>query len=518
MISRGFEMFRMACLVSLIALAGACATVEFDEPKQASTAFTDTGDSKVGQSAAALIDQHPGESAFLLQNDGIDALATRILMSALAERSIDAQYYLFSNDDTARLFVGALLAAADRGVRVRLLLDDILTTGYDQGMAALDAHPNFEIRLFNPFLRRESRWMDGMLGFKRVNRRMHNKSFTVDNRFTIIGGRNIGAEYFAADENMNFGDLDVAALGPVVQDVSRMFDRYWNDDLAVPVSQIIDPPEDPEAALELVRERVTQALDDVKETPYAKALSMNMDDLFDINKDDFTWAPWELVYDDPEKGRTDEQADEAKSIRTPLVESLNGATEQIIIISPYFVPNKKLIKGMQEFIDRGIGITVVTNSLASTNHAVVHSGYAPSRKPLLKMGVEIWELRPDTLTRGTDEADLEHADSGLHTKGFIIDRKELFLGSFNWDPRSAYINTELGVIIRSPKLAGAAVDLGKVSLPQVAYRVILTEQGDLAWVDQSGDTPIVYTKEPETTWGERFKVGFYRILPVKGQL
>jgi len=237
-----------------------------------------------------------------------------------------------------------------------------------------------------------------------------------------------------------------------------------------------------------------------------------------IEADDFTWAPWELVYDDPEKARTDDLADEAASIRTPLVESLRAAQEEILVVSPYFVPTKNTIKGIQEFIDRGVDVTVVTNSLAATNHPMVHSGYGPSREPLLKMGVTIWEVKPDALVRGTDEAGVENAIGALHTKGFVVDRKELFIGSFNWDPRSAFINTELGVIIKSPKIAGAALNRGKVRLPEIAYRVILTEQGKLAWIEASGDTPIIYTKEPKTSWGRRFKVGVYGILPIKGQL
>jgi putative cardiolipin synthase len=505
-------------LIALVALTSACATPRFDAPKTESQAFTDTGGTRMGVASERLIARHPGKSAFLLQSDGIDALATRILLSDRAERSIDAQYYLISNDVTSYLFLDALLSAADRGIRVRLLLDDILTSGYDRGTAALDAHPNVEIRLFNPFVRRTWRILDGLTGFKRVNRRMHNKSFTIDNQITVIGGRNIGAEYFAAREDMNFGDLDVVCFGPVVRDVSQMFDRYWNDELAVPANAVIDPPEDPESELEAFRERIARAKKEVETTPYAEALTRNIDDMIALDGDDFTWASWELVYDDPEKARTDELADTAASIRPPLVESLQSVREALLIVSPYFVPTEKTIEGIRELIDRGIEITVVTNSLAATNHPMVHSGYGPSRKPLLKMGVELWEVKPDSFVSGTDEAGVENAIGALHTKGFVVDRRELFVGSFNWDPRSAYINTELGIIIESSEIAGAAVDRVRAQLPKAAYRVILTEQGDLAWIESSGDTPIIYTKEPKTSWGRRFKVGVYGILPIEGQL
>jgi putative cardiolipin synthase len=505
-------------LVVLVALTSACATPDFDVPKPESRAFTDTGDTPMGKTSARLTADHPGESAFLLQNDGIDALATRIHLAARAERSIDAQYYLISNDVTSALFLGALLTAADRGVRVRFLLDDVLTSGQDRAFAALNAHPNVEIRLFNPFVRRSWRILDGLTEFSRVNRRMHNKSFTVDNQITIIGGRNIGAEYFAAREDMNFGDLDVVGFGPIVQDVSHMFDRYWNDELAMPVTSLIEPPEDPEAELAWAHERIKLANEEVQSTPYAKALVETIDDVIAIDRHDFSWAPWRLVYDAPEKARTDELADEAASIRTPLVASLKTAQEELIIVSPYFVPNKKTLQGIQDFIDRGIRVVVITNSLAATNHAMVHSGYAPSRKPMLEMGVALYEFKPDSFVRGTDEAGTHEAIGALHTKGFIVDRKELFVGSFNWDPRSAYINTELGVILESPELASDAVDRTYHSLPKVTYRVILTEQGDLAWVESTDDKPIIYTKEPKTSWGRRFKVFLYGILPIKGQL
>lgn len=482
--------------------------------------LTDTSDSQVGRTFEELLEQNPGKSAFYIQNDGIDALATRILMSGRAKYSIDAQYYLFSRDETTLAYVGALLAAADRGVRVRLLLDDILTSGYDRGMIALDSHPNMEIRLYNPFLRRNARWMDGMLGFKRVNRRMHNKSFTVDNRFTIIGGRNIGAEYFAARDDMNFADMDIAGFGPVVQDVSNMFDRYWNDDLAVPASEVIAPPaaEDVEAEIQRMRDQVAQAMVTMEESKYAAALSANIQDLFSITSDDFFWADYEVVYDDPEKGRTDQLGKDAKRLGTRLQASVEQAEKSLLIVSPYFVPDRQMMQRVEALRERDIRIIVITNSLASTNHNVVHSGYAPSRKKLLKLGVEIWETKPDRYIRGTDKSGKNEASSGLHTKGFIVDKEEFFLGSFNLDPRSKNINTELGVIVKSPAMSAELFDEGLPSLPEQAYQVILTKQGDLAWVDTSGDKPVVYTKEPETSWGQRTKVGFMRILPVNGQL
>ena len=228
---------RHYCLVAIIALFGGCATVDFDYPKPASTAYTDTGDTYLGKQLLGLADQHPGEAGFYPMVDGIDALASRLLLAERAERTIDAQYYLIKNDIVSHAFINVLLRAADRGVRVRLLVDDIFTGGYDAGMAGLDSHPNFEIRIFNPFARRSARYMDGITSFSRVNRRMHNKSFTVDNQVTIIGGRNIADEYFGAREDAKFGDLDVMGIGPVVNEVSDMFDSYWNHERAAPIGE-----------------------------------------------------------------------------------------------------------------------------------------------------------------------------------------------------------------------------------------------------------------------------------------
>jgi len=514
-------MYQLIKAITGVLLLTGCVGYDFqDIEKDPSYALplSQTAASKVGALAAPQIDAHPGQSAFYFQHDGVDALASRILMAERAEQSIDAQYYLFSPDDTSRALIGAMLAAADRGVRVRLLLDDIFTKGYDTWMLALDSHPNFEVRLFNPFLRRQSRWVDGLVGFKRINRRMHNKSFTVDNKFTIIGGRNVGSEYFAANEDMNFGDLDVAAFGPVVQDVSSMFDQYWNNDLAVPVSEIAKPLDDPAAALGQVRTRISQALAKLTTSQYGDALSANMQGLFDVTADELIWADYELVFDQPELGRTDAQAKGADTIVYKLAESVNNAQNELIIVSPYFVPTKTLLARIRDLRDKEVKVTILTNSLASTNHHVVHSGYYPSRKKLLKMGVEIWEQKPDARILGTEQSDRQDSVSGLHTKAFLVDRQELYLGSFNFDPRSVNINTELGVIIKSAEAGTIMGDRADILLPKLAYQVILTEQGNVAWIDNSGDKPVIYTKDPQTSWGTRFKVGLMRLLPVNGQL
>ena len=508
---------RQASLIVATALLCGCASVDFDYPKPASSALTDTDDTYLGQRLAGLADQHPGESGFFPIGNGIDALAARLLLARQAERSIDAQYYLIKKDITGNAFIHALLQAADRGVRVRLLVDDMFTGGYDAGMAGLDTHPNFEIRIFNPFARRSARFMDGLTSFSRINRRMHNKSFTIDNQITIIGGRNIADEYFGAREDAKFGDLDVVGIGPVVQDVSDMFDSYWNHERAAPIAAFADMPDDPAAELERVRDELEQAEQRIKTSRYAEAVKEQALHYVETDAKPFMWAPYALTVDSPDKTYKSKAA-EVASITTPLRESLLSAKTEIIIISPYFVPRKTGIEALSEMQRSGVNVTVITNSLAANNQASVHGGYAPSRKPLLESGVQIFELRDDADVSGSELVAASGAKATLHTKAFIVDRREVFIGSFNFDPRSANINTELGVIIRSPELANHYADRILAALPEQTFEVFLNENGKLRWRGLRDGEEVIFDKEPHTTWWQRFVAGFMRILPIRGQL
>ncbi|MGI9343702.1 MAG: phospholipase D family protein [Gammaproteobacteria bacterium] len=506
-----------ACLLPiLVALLAGCASVDFDYPKTESTAILDTGDTHFGRAMDEFGEKPPDESGFVLLTDGIEALAARLQGAKRAEKTLDAQYYLITNDQIGIIFIGSLLQAADRGVRVRLLLDDIQTQGYDAGMAALDSHPNFEVRIYNPFSGRGSR-ASAVTEFGRINRRMHNKSFTVDNQITIIGGRNIAAEYFAAREDVNFGDADVIAVGPVVREVSDMFDIYWNSRAAAPVEAFAKMPEDPAAELVRLRARIDEVLAEVRQTKYAAAFADTLKVITSAEPEDFVWAPYELAYDSPDK--TDKKlAEEAENITTTLAASIARADEEVVIVSPYFVPLKSGIEYLTGLQERGVQVTVITNSLAANNHSIVHSGYAPSRKPLLEAGAKIYEVRADASIAGVDRGTQGAALATLHTKGFIVDDKELFLGSFNWDPRSVNINTELGVIMKSPELARYVHERLAASRDADTYEVVLNDKGKVRWVDRAGDEDVILDKEPQTSWWRRFTVGFYRILPVKGQL
>jgi putative cardiolipin synthase len=511
------SVIRPVILATALAFLCGCASVDFDMPKTVSTAPTDTADTYLGKQLAGVADEHPDQSGFYPLSDGIDALSVRLLMAERAERSIDAQYYLIKRDNVGRAFLHALLRAADRGVRVRLLVDDIFTSGYDAGMAGLASHPNFEIRIFNPFARRSARFMDGITSFSRINRRMHNKSFTVDNQVTLIGGRNIADEYFGAREDAKFADLDVLAIGPIVQDVSAMFDEYWNHERAAPIAAFAKMPDDPAAELERVRAGLEQARQEIMETVYAAAVRDKVLEIIETDAHRFIWAPYTLAVDSPDKSFKSKAA-EAASITTALRESLLAAEKEMIVISPYFVPRKAGIEAFTEVQNRGIQVTIITNSLAANNQSSVHGGYAPSRKPLLKAGVKIYEVRPDADVSGSELTAASGAKATLHTKAFIVDQKELFIGSFNFDPRSANINTELGVIIRSPELAEQMSTTIAVVLAKQTFEVFLNEKGQLRWRALEDGEEVIYKKEPQTSWWQRFKAGFMRMLPIRGQL
>ena len=510
-------MTKVFTLISIFILLSGCAAVNFDYPKTESMAFQETGETYFGKRVTELSDGHPDESGFYFLVDGVEALAARLWMMKRAERSIDVQYFLIKNDLIGYTSIGTLLEAADRGVRVRLLIDDILTKGYDTGLAALDSHPHIEVRVFNPFAGRSIRLLDGITNFRRINRRMHNKSITVDNQITIIGGRNIAAEYFSAHKDMNFGDVDVIGVGSISRDVSFMFDTYWNHRSAVPVNAFVKIPKDPAAELERLRGRIAKAVEEIKATPYAAAFWNSVLKIIDPDAAPYTWAPYELVYDSPDKSDR-KKAAEAASIVTPLAEAIGSCEEELIIVSPYFVPLKPGIEYLGALRDRGVEVTVVTNSLAATNHSIVHSGYAPSRKPLLKKGVKLYEARPDAEVKGVDRGGFGAANATLHTKGFIVDRRILFLGSFNWTPRSFAINTELGVIIDSPQIAKPMAEAIDQQLNLKTYEVILNDKGKVRWVDRSGDEEIELKKEPQTGFLRRLLVRFYGLLPIKRQL
>ena len=500
-------------------MAAGCGTIDHNYPRTESYVLQDTADTYFGRAISPNVAEMPADqSGFYPLSDGIEALAARLLLAERAEISIDAQYYLIKNDVVGRAFMYDLLQAADRGVRVRLLLDDMFTIGQDHNLAALDSHRNFEIRIVNPFHRGTAGKVKSLFtGLSRVNRRMHNKSFTIDNQITIVGGRNISNQYFGAGKKKNFGDLDVAAVGPIVQEVSNSFDSYWNHQTALPLPAFIKELEDPKAALSALRQKLEESLQGANGSDYADAVRSKALTFIESGRNMLVWAPYRLAVDSPDKG-IKAKAKNAVSITTAVLESLRSAEKDILIITPYFVPLKSGVTVLSEMQQSGVDVTIITNSLASNNQFTTHGGYIPWRKPLLQAGIKIYEARPDADIQGTEFINASGAKATLHTKAFIVDDKEVFIGSFNFDPRSANLNTEIGVIIREPDLALVYAAKVKDELRQQSFEVFLNDKGKVRWRGYDDGRETIYKKEPETSWRARFAAWVARILISNTQL
>ena len=346
---------------------------------------------------------------------------------------------------------------------------------------------------------------------------MHNKSFTVDRQMTVIGGRNIADHYFSIGPDVNFADLDVVGIGPIVADVSTMFLKYWNSRDATPVHLLAKKTDDDNAQFARLLERVSRARAEVGETKYAEAVRSSILDKLDRDISDFTWAPYQLAYDSPEKTQRISTED-AASVLTLLTRAFENAKSEVLVVSPYFVPRRSGLGKFRGLRDRGIDVTVVTNSLASNNQTYAHGGYAPVRKPLLRMGVRLFELRADASVAGNEPVGPDPTRATLHTKAFAIDRTKLFVGSFNFDPRSANLNTEMGVIIDSPELAQAFVRGAQRATPRETYEVILGINGALRWRGLEDNVGVMLDKEPQAGFWRRVAGGVARWLPIRGQV
>lgn len=508
-------------------LVGGCSTLPADYPRLPSEAVAETAETRLGRSLAPKLLEHPGLSGFLPLGNGLDAFVARLALAEMAERTLDVQYYLFHDDATGRLLAAHLVRAADRGVRVRLLLDDMDMGGRDAGLAAVASHPNIEVRLFNPFPSRTMRVLNFLSHFGTVTRRMHNKSFTADNQVTIVGGRNIGDEYFEAAEGVNFGDMDVWAVGPVVREVSSAFDRYWNSDLAFPVTAF-DIDTDP-ALVARARERLAQEIETLPGTAYGRRLQeASLTQRLEAGELDLYWATSRLLYDLPEKVRTDPD-DRSTHLGPELGELLAAVETDLILVSPYFVPGRDGAALLRSLVERGCRVTVLTNSLAATDVPAVHAGYARYRRGLLEAGVELYEMRPTATTVEAQERRFGESQASLHAKTLVFDRESVLVGSMNLDPRSNLLNTEMGILIESPELAELVAQWRETDLPEVAWRVELEPGAGadspgsagyrLVWTGLENGQPVRrHDKEPDAGLWERFQAFIFRVLPVERQL
>lgn len=458
--------------------------------------------------------ENPGWSGFRLVSHGPEALAVRLHAAELAERSIDVQTYIWNADLTGLFLAHALIEAADRGVRVRLLLDDLDARAKNYALAALDQHPDIAVRLFNPSASRRGaipligEWItDG----RRLNRRMHNKIWVVDNRIAIGGGRNLGNEYFGASEGPNFVDLDLAMVGPVVRQASTSFDAYWNAAASYPVA-LLNPKAVNENALQDLREGVAAAAVDALASEYASALRGDNAVQRLVQGD---WTPewtddYRFVSDDPDKV-FQEPSPELSNVLAALMPALDAAEESIRIISPYFVPGPGGADRLTSHAGRIGDVGILTNSLAANDVVAVHGGYSKYRVDLLRGGVQLWELKP---IPGVDASWFGSSGASLHTKALSVDGKQLFVGSYNLDPRSTSLNCEQGVLVQSEILSAEFETLFTAqSSGNRAWKVTLEEDG-LEWSDGSER----FERDPQASTGKRFMAWLTRRLPVEPQL
>ena len=507
----------LGLLVLCAMLQAGCAILPPIEGRSVSTAASDTAGTRLGRAVSGLTEAHTRLSGVVALRDGRDAFAARVRLADAAERTLDVQYYIWRNDTSGTLLLDALRRAAERGVRVRLLLDDNNTVRMDDLLAALAAQPNIEVRLFNPFAARRWRALGFLTDFGRLNRRMHNKSFTADNQVTIIGGRNVGDEYFDAGEDLRFVDLDVLTIGPVVQQVSSDFDRYWASDSAYPIERLVPQPQ-PQTVAALVAAAVqTQYAPAAQDYVQALAGQPFMRALLE-RRLPFEWATVHMVSDDPAKVLG--KAGEDELLWSRLKRVMRRPAHDMVLISPYFVPGAEGERFFAELARAGVKATVVTNSLESTDVVAVHAGYAKRRLALLEAGVRLYEMKraPGLPAEGGRRLVGSSSASSLHAKTFAIDGARAFVGSFNFDPRSARLNTELGFVIDSPAIARAITDDFASGLARHAYEVRLGATGALQWIEQRDGETLVHEAEPGTDVWQRLGVRLLSLLPIEWML
>ena len=477
-------------------------------------AVEDTETTRFARALAPAVTAHPGLAGIHALLDPRGAFAARALLADAAERTIDAQYYIWHGDETGTLLFEALWRAAGRGVRVRLLVDDNNTAGLDETLATLDAHPNIEVRLYNALTHRRVRALNYLTDFRRLNRRMHNKSFTVDNQATIVGGRNVGNEYFGAGDAVVFTDLDVLAVGSVVGDVSGAFDRFWSSASATPAGDLLRPaPTDARERLEAGFAAVRRS---ASATRYIEALRRTSL-VAEILEGGLTleWAESRLVGDDPAK-TLDRDHRHDLLLLPKLLELVGRPAREIDLVSPYFVPMSEGTAVFQELALRGVRVRVLTNSLAATDVTAVHAGYAKRRVALLRSGVRLFELQRAHAAERSGGGGSSSAS--LHAKTFVVDRERLFVGSFNFDPRSAGLNTEMSLVIHCPALASRLADRFETQVPSRAYEVRLSANGTLSWIERTTEGERQYDTEPGVGFFRRAGVRLLSMLPIEREL
>jgi putative cardiolipin synthase len=522
--------------VALVIAMAACATLPpgSDYPKTPSTAFEQPSTTRLGKQLAKESVRHTGQSGFRILPYGVEGLLLRAQLVRAAERSIDIQYYIFAEDGTGKLLQRSILEAADRGVRIRLLIDDQNSFQRHEApeiIAALNDHANIELRLFNPFVYRGQfpvfRYIDMAVNEQRVNHRMHNKLLVADNAIAIVGGRNVGDEYFdAGAPPVRFGDFDVAAVGPVVPQLSASFDEFWNSSLSIPQKAVapVTPlaPSLSEARAELATHRADIDTPDIEQRlNKGDPLSGLLD-----GRLSFVWANAAMVADHPGKAEVPPGEPVHSPVVRQLMQQMRNVKNEVAIVTPYFVPGEHAMALIKDLRQRNVRVRILTNSLSSTDAPIVHSAYKRYRATLLEAGVELSELRAasdgeasGSGSQGSRGSGSSDAPFALHAKLYVFDRQRVFIGSANFDRRSFKLNTELGLIIDSRELAGQIVaQFEQFAASPNSYRLILEPGGPtgdrIRWRTQLDGKPVDLDDDPDTTPWRRFETAMYSMLPI----
>ncbi|MGR8920849.1 MAG: phospholipase D-like domain-containing protein, partial [Gammaproteobacteria bacterium] len=506
-------------------LSSGCARLPTDVERPESYALTDTSDTLLGRISDPAEAQHPQQSGFYLLDDGLDALEARLAMVDLAERSVDVQTYQWSSDLAGGMVGLRLWNAAERGVRLRVLIDDFLLDDADFDLAALDSHPNAEVRIFNPFGARIEplpivklrRTFELVTDLERLNHRMHNKSFVADDQMAVVGGRNIANYYYGLGDEFNFIDFDLLLVGPQVDDISVAFDEYWNSDWAYPINAFVEHPSSAEVQSRL--EEIRAGVDDPRREIGIPASVEVERQALEAFIDKLKWAHAEIVFDDPDKahGRNPESGTDVTAM---LRELGQRTTSELIIVSPYFVPGSLEGTLVERLLEAGVRVRILTNSLASTNQPAVHSGYKRYRREVIEAGIELHETQPWLPGAVRQErVPWSSGQAGLHAKVLVFDRKEVFVGTYNLDPRSRRLNTEMGLVVHDGELGAEIGELADAVLaPNASYRVELDDTGRLSWRGEEGGVAVSHSSEPHASLLRKLTVFLASLLPIEDQL
>ena len=519
-------------IVLMLALLSGCAALPpgSDFPKTPSSALAYPKETKLGRQYASASLQHEGNSGFRIIPVGADGFLIRMQMINAAERTLDLQYFIFRGDETGRLLTGALLRAADRGVRVRVLIDDGETVAGDDQLKVLEAHPSIEIRIFNPFVYRgSSNWLratEFMFNSSRLDYRMHNKLMVLDNSVALLGGRNIGDQYFQINPESQFADDDLFAAGPISQQLSTTFDEYWNNALSIP-AQAFSDGQSSKATLSAHRIELKEQNQQLKADGPGYVKRVASGEPFNgiiSGRLPLIWAHAQLICDSPDKKKVESGAMVGRLMHRAVANASVAVESELLMITPYLIPGKEGMQLFKDLRERKVSVRILTSSLESSTVLLAQSGYMHYRVPLLENGVELYEIRSllgNTRGSGQTAAISSYGNYSLHGKLFVFDRKRLFIGSMNFDQRSMRLNTEIGLIIDSPVLAQQLVARFEAMVQPVnSYKLALSPNSAsaLRWHTQEGEAAIEYVTEPARSNWQRMKVNILTLLPVDDEL